>query len=47
MSTAVGKPLAGELTYSASVPELAAIFDGSESLVHIRSRGARDTLNGC
>ncbi|MDU8911289.1 hypothetical protein [Aestuariicoccus sp. MJ-SS9] len=35
MSTALGKPLSGSFEMSTDIPELAAVFDGSESLVAI------------
>jgi hypothetical protein len=35
MSTAIGKPIAGEFSLSSSVPELAGIFNGSEEVIAI------------
>ena len=37
MSSAVGKPLDGDFSFSTSIPELAAMFDGSEKLTGILS----------
>jgi len=35
MSTALGMPAAGEVRFSSTVPELAGLFDGSESIVGV------------
>lgn len=33
MSTAIGKPLSGEINFSSTLPQLAALFDGNEELI--------------